>query len=86
MVADGLGELLNWPRRRLPEARQSLLRHGYLAQVKGASEYGPALYRWSKRGLGAEEEVYVENTLPKSVCVNPPTTLAEVRKAMGYRQ
>jgi hypothetical protein len=57
MVADGLGELLGWPRRRLPEARQSLLKRGYLKLVRGASQHGPALYRWllrPKRGEGAE--------------------------------
>ena len=80
MVADGLAELLGWPRRRLPEARQSLLRRGYLKLVRGASQHGPALYRWlprPKRREGAEEQVLVENTPPLSVCVAPRPKQAE---------
>ena len=50
MIADGLGELLGWPRRRLPDAHRSLLRRGYLKLVRGNSEYGPALYCWLPSG------------------------------------
>jgi hypothetical protein len=85
MVADGLGELLGWPRRRLPEARQSLLRRGYLKLVRGASQHGPALYRCRpKRGEGAEEQVLVENSLPLSVRVAP--TRGTVNRHTASRQ
>ena len=47
MIADGLADVLGWPRRRLSSARRSLIEMGYLAVVRAAhNQHGPALYRW----------------------------------------
>ena len=45
LVANGLAETLGWRRQRLAAARSTLTDLGYLKLVRGASQYGPALYR-----------------------------------------
>jgi hypothetical protein len=47
MVADGLGEKLGWPTRRLPAARKALLDLKIIERLRGRAPGSPAIYRWA---------------------------------------
>jgi Bifunctional DNA primase/polymerase, N-terminal/Primase C terminal 1 (PriCT-1) len=83
MITNGLSKTFSWGRQRLSAARELLIQRGYLRRLRHATNNSPALYRWlTKQGKGAENEGLVENR-----CLQMDTpTLAELRKAMGYRQ
>jgi hypothetical protein len=50
MIADGLSDRLGWPRRRLPEARRSLIKLGYVTVLRRPSQlHGPGLYSLTPR-------------------------------------
>jgi Bifunctional DNA primase/polymerase, N-terminal/Primase C terminal 1 (PriCT-1) len=57
LVANGLAEILGWRRQRLAAARSDLAQLGYLKLMRGASQYGPALYRWGTRNTGGKGSV-----------------------------
>jgi hypothetical protein len=46
MIADGLGEARNWPRRFVPAARRALLAMGVIECIRPRGNGTPALYRW----------------------------------------
>ena len=47
MIADGLADVLGWPRRRLPAARRSLIAMGYLTVVRAAHSQHVPRSDWS---------------------------------------
>jgi len=85
MITNGLSGTFGWGRQRLSAARELLIQRGYVRRLRHATNNSPALYRWlprPKQGKEAESKVLVENR-----CLQMDTpTLAELRKAMGYRQ
>ena len=50
MVADGLAKSLEWPRRKLAEARRQAINRGYITMVRKPRQGNPALYRWAHYG------------------------------------
>jgi hypothetical protein len=50
MVADGLAKSLEWPRRKLAEARRQAINRGYITMVRKPRQGNPALYRWMHYG------------------------------------
>jgi Bifunctional DNA primase/polymerase, N-terminal/Primase C terminal 1 (PriCT-1) len=49
MCANGLAETFGWTRKRLAEARRSLIEMGYLIVLRQAGQNTPALFRWGRR-------------------------------------
>lgn len=47
IVANGLAEVLRWPRKRLAGARTRLEGSGYIKVARPRSWHSPALYRWN---------------------------------------
>ena len=89
-IANALAEKFGWGFPRLRAARTALIEMGYFRRIRSATNNQPALYRWLPRpkrgeenrsGGLVEDRCSIQHT-PTSV----PKTLAEIRKAMGYRQ
>jgi hypothetical protein len=53
MVANGLAEAFDWRRHRFAEARERLIRDGYLKRVRNPGRGCPALFRWSNPAKSA---------------------------------
>jgi hypothetical protein len=45
-IADGLADLWGWPRRKLSEARERLIKAGRIVRISRPRPGHPALYRW----------------------------------------
>jgi hypothetical protein len=48
MVANGIGERLDWDRRRVAAARRRLIEMGYLIPLRQAGKGHPALFKWGE--------------------------------------
>ncbi len=75
MIANGLANLLEWPRRPFQAARRQLIESGRIIPLNRPRPGRPVMYRWGRRdrlvreGLGRRSTVLVENSLPESVGV-----------------
>ena len=64
MIADGLADVLAWPRRRFSGARRALVTLGYVTVLRRPSQrYGPGLYALKRPS--APTEIHLSSEIPR---------------------